>query len=108
MSIALDQVLEAVPVPRSGVLCRQIDDEGVLYDVAQHTVHYLNETALCIWTLSDGVHSVRDITDELRRRFQGPSEASGSLHDFADDVLATLTTFRENGLISLEQLATSA
>ena len=57
------------PPRREDLLCREIDDEGVVYDWKGNLVHSLNLTAAFVFKLCDGEHSVEDITNKVASNF---------------------------------------
>ena len=46
------------PGARSGLVVLELDDELVVYDAAQRSLHHLNATATLVWRLCDGTRSV--------------------------------------------------
>jgi len=46
---------------RSDLKCWELDGEAVVYDPVSGSGHVLNQTALAIWQLCDGKHTVGDI-----------------------------------------------
>ena len=53
------------PVRRSDLRCWEVDGEAVVYDPQTGQGHVLNQTALNIWQLCDGRHTVGDIEELL-------------------------------------------
>ena len=62
------------PIRREGVYCHRMEDECLLYDGEHSKIHVLNEIAGFVWEKCDGDHSVRDIVDEVRGRYDAPEE----------------------------------
>ena len=82
-----------VPIPRDGVLFRELDDGCVLYDSQNEKVHSLNATAGFIWCLMDGARSLGEIAREI-------SLASGSDEAVVlRDVLRAADQFARQGLV---------
>ena len=42
----------------------------MLYDRARDKIHVLNETAMFIWHLCDGKHTVTDIVEQVGQEFE--------------------------------------
>jgi hypothetical protein len=76
-----------------------MDGEAVLYDVAHHALHYLNETAFCIWRHCDGAHNTELLADALADMFGVDIATAEDRSELIDDVNATLENFRSNGLL---------
>lgn len=64
-----DAGMEFRPLVREDLLCRDLDDEAIVYDATKSKVHALNATAKVIWNACDGEHTVEDLAEELLRRF---------------------------------------
>jgi pyrroloquinoline quinone biosynthesis protein D len=81
--------------PRQGeeIFFRQIEDEGILYQPQENRVHSLNRTALLIWELCDGEHTVEDIAEKVRTVFRVSRKRA------LEDVEATLKQLKELGLL---------
>ena len=73
---------------------RMSDPDAVLYNPDTASVHIINKTALQIWKLSNGRHSVNDIVKKIRKMFNIPKE-----HSILQDIEQTLEDFKTNGLI---------
>ena len=58
------------PLRAENVVFRDIEGEGVLYQVEGGKVHVLNGTAYTIWKQCDGKHPVEDIAKMLTNTFQ--------------------------------------
>lgn len=58
--------LEA-PCRKSSITARDLDEETMLYDPETKQVHILNKTALLVWQLCDGRHSVKDMAAAITR-----------------------------------------
>jgi hypothetical protein len=72
--------------------------EAVVYDPAQHSIHYLNATALAIWQRCDGRRDASDLAEELLPLFEG-GDAPPNTQRLADDVRDTLDALARNGLL---------
>jgi PqqD family protein of HPr-rel-A system len=86
---------EQRPKGRADVVCRQLDDEWVLFDPRATKLHALNLSAAFIWIHSDGDSTPSDIAEALASSFEPPVSASSA----REDVDATLQRFREAGLL---------
>ncbi len=78
-------------------MCRELDGEGIFYDVATDTTCRLNETAMFIWTLCDGDHGVDEISERLAARYDVGAERSHR------DVRDTLDHLGSLGIVSSGQ-----
>lgn len=81
------------PRGRSEILCRELDDGFILYDMEKNKVHSLNPAAAFIWESLDGTRTLREISESLRN-FPG---AAGD--NLLDDVRSAVQTFQEEGLL---------
>jgi len=82
------------PLKREDIVCRDMGTETLLYDARAEAIHLLNPTALLIWNLCDGNHSLRDVDKELRAAFSLAAE-----HDVLADIQQTVDTFAKNNLL---------
>jgi len=82
------------PLKRGNVICQDMGTETLLYDAEAEAIHLLNPTALLIWNLCDGHHSLRDMKEKLRAAFSLAAE-----HDVLADIQQTVDTFTENDLL---------
>jgi len=97
MHPTFDHINESIAMPRrrSGLNIREIDGEAVVYDVAHHAVHYLNETALLVWRRSDGKTSLNELATSLQ-------DAADDRQDKVEQYLrAAVDTMVEHGLVDL-------
>jgi len=90
--------LNAVAVRRSGLCCHELDGEAVLYDVAQHSLHYLNATAYLIWRNCDGRTTAGRLLEKIRSLFAVPHAAANE--NIMADTVATMNSLAANGLIA--------
>lgn len=82
------------PQKREDMICRQIGVEALLYDARAEAIHVLNPTALLIWNLCDGNHSLQDMKEEMMAAFSPAAE-----HDVLADIQQTVDTFAKNNLL---------
>lgn len=52
---------KGTPCRKSSIEIRDLDEETILYSPATKHVHILNKTALLVWQLCDGQHSIADM-----------------------------------------------
>ena len=72
-----------------------IQDELLLLDTKQNTVHILNESSRFVWQLCDGKHTPVDIETTLKEAYVLPDG-----HDVTQDVENILYAFSQAGLIA--------
>lgn len=84
------------PQRRSDLLEKPLGDETLLYDADGGMIHVLNATAQAIWSLCDGEHTVESIVQTLATQFN----FGGQQLDLRRDVVDTLATFSQKGLLS--------
>jgi hypothetical protein len=82
------------PLKRRNIACRNMGTETLLYDAQAEAIHVLNPTALLIWNLCDGNHSLQDVKKELMAAFSLATE-----HDVLADIQQTVDTFAKNDLL---------
>ncbi|MDA1000436.1 MAG: PqqD family protein [bacterium] len=81
------------PRGRNEILCRELDDGFILYDMEKNKVHSLNPAAAFIWESLDGTRTLEEIAESLRNF---PGAAGDTLFD---DVRRAVQTFQEEGLL---------
>lgn len=79
---------------KPSIICREIGGETLLYNPECESIHVLNSTAAAIWRLCDGENDAEAIVVALRRAFANTNSA-----DLGTDVMETLCTLRELGLL---------
>ena len=79
------------------VICKDLGNEALLYDGEGDMIHVLNPTALLMWELCDGEHSLEDMEAAVRDRFLVPDDT-----DVLEGIQSTLHTFAERGLLRRE------
>jgi hypothetical protein len=82
------------PLKRGDIISRDMGTETLLYDARAEAIHLLNPTALLIWNLCDGNHSLQDMKGELMTAFSLVAE-----HDVLADIRQTVDTFAKNNLL---------
>ena len=60
-----ERPFEAPKARRDGVLVREIDDETVVYDIADDSAHLLNPTTARVFALADGTRSVAELATSV-------------------------------------------
>ncbi|HID95241.1 MAG TPA: radical SAM protein [Candidatus Latescibacteria bacterium] len=89
------------PLKRGDLVFRELEGEGILFDPKTGSMHSLTKTALLIWNLCDGRHSLKQIADHILERFEAePDQVRG-------DVKETVGRFQQLGLLQ-GSVATSA
>jgi hypothetical protein len=83
------------PCRIDGVLSKALGDETLLYWADGKALHVLNRTALVIWELCDGQHTVQEMENVIRAKFQVADPQA----DIAGDIDRTLQTFIAAGLL---------
>lgn len=79
--------LDAVPAAVPGVVGRVVDDEAVLVLPEKGEVKVLNEVGARIWALTDGVRSVREISQLICEEYEVELEiAEADTLDFLRDL----------------------
>ncbi|MBI4377722.1 MAG: PqqD family protein [Nitrospinae bacterium] len=81
------------PVRRNDLLIRDIEDESIIYDHTNNTVHSLNITAKFIWDFCDGRHELSEIAREITTKF------NVDLNTAFRDIEETIEKFKENNLL---------
>lgn len=79
---------------RDHIIETEIEGEISLYDPSTEQVMVLNRTATDIWLLSDGEHSLEEMTQLLAKAYGVESS------DIREDVEETVSSFIENGFIA--------
>ena len=83
----------SVPTPRSDLNTRLIEEEVVILDRANGTVHRLNATAAAIWNLCDGQRSAPVIAEQISATYElDPGDA-------LREVSRTIADFERLGLL---------
>jgi len=61
--------LNKKPKKRDDLAIHELGDEVMLYDAANEKIHVLNHTASLIWNFCDGQHSIKDIKEEMNKKY---------------------------------------
>ena len=85
------------PLHKNDLTLKDLGDEFLIYSAERKEIHVVNPTGRMIWDMCDGMHSISDMENELRTHFSVPAE-----RDLAADILTTIGTFREKGLLQNE------
>lgn len=48
---------------------RKVDDEGIILSANKDEAHILNESAMIIWEMLDGRHSIDNIAEKLSQEY---------------------------------------
>lgn len=81
------------PIRRDDLLVREVEDENVIYDHLNNSIHSLNITARFIWDFCDGRHNLSEIVKEITGKFNVDSDTA------LKDLNNTLRKFKENHLL---------
>ena len=82
------------PLHVEDVVFRDIEEEGILYQVEEGKVHVLNSIAYTIWKQCDGKHTIGEIAKELTETFQVDEQTA------LKDVNKSVEEFQGLGLLS--------
>lgn len=86
--------MDFLPKRKPCVFLEEIDREGVLCSEHTDKIHALNQTALFIWNLCDGQHSIESIAGALVNHFTNVNFTTAM-----DDVARTIDSFRDLHLL---------
>jgi hypothetical protein len=78
-----------------GALSAEIDDEVVALDIARGACYGLDAVGARIWAMIAAPKTVRDVCDALTEAYEVDGETCRA------DVMALLTTLRQEGLIEI-------
>lgn len=93
----MELTMEVKPKQRDGVEAQPLPDgSGLLFDPVTATAYPITPSAMRIWELCDGAHSLAAIVDDLESQYEVEREA------LASDVKALLADFKEKGLLAAE------
>lgn len=81
------------PIRRNDLLVREVENENIIYDHTNNSVHSLNITAKFIWDFCDGKHAVSDIAKEVTAKFNIDSDTA------LKDLKKTMDSFKKNHLL---------
>ena len=84
---------EGKVLKRGGVLCKELEGEGILFNPQNEAVHILNKTALAIWNRCDGKLDVHEIATDIATIFEGDAS------DILNDVRKCIVDFRKQQLL---------
>ena len=82
------------PMRKDSVLRGSKGDETVLYNEESGAIHVLNPTALLVWNLCDGEHSIEEIENTMRAEFSVSEDQSVS-----KDIEEVIERFSKEGLL---------
>jgi len=88
----LDQL---IPLRNQDYRLEKMDEELLLFNPKTTNILYLNQTASLIWQLCDGQSNVQEMISLLKDSFPEAGE------NIQQDVLETITLFKNHGAISL-------
>lgn len=68
---------QSIPRARKeGLVVQEMPDEVLVYDLARHKAHCLNQTAALVWKRCDGKTSVKQMARLLEKDTEGPVDAA--------------------------------
>jgi hypothetical protein len=86
-----------------GFRSKALGNETLLYQPNGKAIHVLNPTALRIWELCDGQHTIQEMGQVIRAEFQLPAYDEAAQPDppadIAGDIERSLQMFFEAGLL---------
>lgn len=101
-----DTALQTAPTRRyrirEGLHCVRVDDEAVVYDLVQDSVHYLNATARFIWDACRDGRCAESIIAMMQRENALIVDPEVTPETILNDVERTLATLSGQGLIVVE------
>ena len=81
------------PTLRKGIVCRQLEDEYVIYDPVTDQTALLNLSAAALLELCDGTRTEDEITSEVAAAFQVKKDG------IAGDIKKTLSDLAARGFL---------
>ena len=90
--------MEDYPLAREDLVLQDLGTELMLYDPKNDSAHVLNHTAVVIFKLCDGKHSLEDITSEVKDKFK-----MNEGYDLSRDIINFLGEFKTKGLLRVSQ-----
>lgn len=86
--------LQKRPKVRDDVTIQELGDEVMIYDSHNEKVHILNNTAHCIWDLCNGNYTLREIKEQMCKKFPNISE-----QEILSDIANAIKNFENNKLL---------
>jgi len=83
------------PKAKSDIKVKTVDEEKVLFNPENSSIHVLNKTAYPVWKLADGTNTIEKIIKEISIMFDNPDENFNIL----EDVHNIIAEFKKLGLI---------
>ncbi len=81
------------PIRRNDLLVREVENENIVYDHTNNSVHSLNITAKFIWDFCDGKHNLSEIVKAITSKFNIDSDTAHG------DLKKTIDSFKKNHLL---------
>jgi len=85
---------ETVVSKNPTILCTEIDNEAVLLDLETKCYYGLNEVALEIWKLINGIRKINSIAENICEQFDV------SLDKALDSIIKLIKELKDNGLVT--------
>lgn len=90
--------LDRIPRHRRGYRFEELEGESLLYHHGRKKTIYLNESAMVIWKLSDGVRTIADIGGLINQAY------AGSHDDITTDVCDCIDKLINQGALTFDPL----
>jgi hypothetical protein len=87
--------LDNVPVVSANVIGRNLNDEAVLVDTTNAQIKVVNQVGAYIWSLVDGIRSVREIAHQVYLVYEIDEAQS------EEDTLDFFANLSQRGLVKL-------
>jgi hypothetical protein len=86
------------PLRRDNVLSRTLDDECILYDTKEGSVHVLNSMAEFVWKMCDGSNGLDDIVEKICEVYEVPPG-----REVRKDVEGIIRSFTSKGILAQKE-----
>jgi methyltransferase-like protein len=82
------------PLQKDGILSRKLDDEWLLYNTGEESIHVINSMAEFVWRMCDGTHDLDDIENRVRDAYLVSDETN-----LRQDVEEIIQNFEDLGIL---------
>lgn len=82
------------PASKGDIVYRRAGDEAILYNAKAKFIHMINSTAVLVWELCDGLHSIDEIEEIIRDKFEVSTK-----NDIRKDIQDIIEEFRKLKLL---------
>ena len=94
--------LDSYPTKNSDFEMSELDDEIILFSVANEKAVYLNASAQLIWHLCSGEHSITEIIEGLQSQYPEEtniaSQTIDAIEAMIEDTVITLSSFAQKNI----------